>query len=280
MTAMLDTIENLLGATVQHGPLSDRVYVLQLGRTDPAALVDALERLAGDNGYGKIIARLPVDSAAAFFRSGYRCEARIPGFYRGQIDGVFMSRYRDPQRRVGGGRRPVADTRAAKNAGTRAATVDTGTVSVCAPGDAEEMSRVYRQVFASYPFPIQDPRYLAASMASHTRYFCLRHRARIVALSAAEVDSEGLNAEMTDFAVLRPYRGQRLASRLLERMEREMHSAGMQTAYTIARTRSTAMTAVFRAMGYVCAGILPNNTHIAGGIETMAVWYKTLAGSG
>ena len=31
------------------------------------------------------------------------------------------------------------------------------------PADAEAMSRLYRKVFASYPFPIHDPAYLAAT---------------------------------------------------------------------------------------------------------------------
>jgi hypothetical protein len=44
--------------------------------------------------------------------------------------------------------------------------------------------------------------------------------------------------------------------------------------YTIARAASHGMNTTFARQGYRFAGTLVNNTHIAGGIESMNVWYR------
>jgi putative beta-lysine N-acetyltransferase len=108
------------------------------------------------------------------------------------------------------------------------------------------------------------------------RYFGCRLSGKLVALSSAEMDSEGLNVEMTDFATLPDYRGHGLAAHLLARMEAEMADAGMLTAYTIARAYSFGMNITFARAGYEFAGTLTNNTNISGGIESMNVWWKRL----
>ena len=59
-------------------------------------------------------------------------------------------------------------------------------------------------------------------------------------------------------------------------MEKEVHAAGIKTAFTIARAASPGMNAVFRKHGYRYAGLLRNNTQIGGRLESMTVWYKPL----
>ncbi|NIP49233.1 MAG: GNAT family N-acetyltransferase [Phycisphaerae bacterium] len=98
----------------------------------------------------------------------------------------------------------------------------------------------------------------------------------LVALSSAEVDFNGGNVEMTDFATLSDYRGQGLATFLLDRMEEDVRSGGIQTAYTIARAYSYGMNITFAKHGYQYAGTLVNNTQISGQLESMNVWHKHL----
>ena len=148
----------------------------------------------------------------------------------------------------------------------------------CTRMNAAEISRVYRRVFRSYPFPITDPGYLERVMATHVRFYGIRSAGRIVALSSSEMDEESQNVEMTDFATLPDYRTRGLAGYLLTKMESDMAAQGMRTAYTIARAVSPGMNLVFARSGYSLAGTLINSTHIAGGIEGMHVWYKRLQG--
>ncbi len=113
-------------------------------------------------------------------------------------------------------------------------------------------------------------------MQSHIAYFGVKVKGDWVAISSAEMDTKSSNVEMTDFATPPRWRGHRLAQHLLARMETEMKSRGIQTAYTIARAMSAGMNVTFRKAGYAYGGRLKNNTQISGQIESMNVWYKPL----
>jgi putative beta-lysine N-acetyltransferase len=113
-------------------------------------------------------------------------------------------------------------------------------------------------------------------MHSHVAYFCVERGGQIVALSSAEMDEKNGNVEMTDFATDISWRGRRLATLLLAHMEDAMLQKGLFTAYTISRAASYSINVTFSSMGYSFGGLLVNNTNIAGQIESMTVWYKSL----
>ncbi len=99
-------------------------------------------------------------------------------------------------------------------------------------------------------------------------------REQLIALASADVDTEGKNAEMTDFATLPAFRGNNLSVILLSEMENEMKKQEINTLYTIARLNSVAMNKTFLKLKYKYAGTLIKNTNIAGKIESMNVYYK------
>jgi len=146
----------------------------------------------------------------------------------------------------------------------------------CIPDDAERMSKLYKKVFSSYPFPIDDPRHIIDTMLDNISYFGIEINNEFVSLSSAEMDTVSKNVEMTDFATLPEFRGNNFASLLLKFMENQMRSCGIQTAYTIARAISPAMNITFGKASYKYGGRLINNTNISGQIESMNVWYKQL----
>lgn len=115
-------------------------------------------------------------------------------------------------------------------------------------------------------------------MQSNVEYFCIEAGGKIVAVSAAELDKENLNAEMTDFATSTGWRSKNFAQHLLAFMERQVREKKIKTAYTIARAFSVGMNITFRKSGYHFAGRLKNNTNISGSIESMNVWYKNIIG--
>lgn len=274
---MKDRIETIFESLIQHGPLNRRIYLMKLAATDVPTIIPAMARLAKRNGYGKIIAKVPQSHAGAFTAAGFATEAEIPGYGRGRRDLRFMARFMNDRRRREYDPEQVRRTlRRADAPETRPAAGSTWETDRCRVADVPEMSRIYRDVFDSYPFPIHDSGYLKQSLGVTARYFCIRRNHRPVALAAAEIDSHNQAVEMTDFAVLPEWRRNGFAGALLRRMESEMIRQGMATAYTIARISSPGMNRLFRRSGYARAGKLTNNTHIGGRIESMLVWYKRL----
>lgn len=279
MTSTPDTIETRFGALVQHGPLSRRVYLMKIGEADPHNLPAQLDALARERGYTKIFAKLPKDSAGVFLENGYVVEASVPGFYRGDTEVLFLARYLDPARAASQDAAEIA--RIAELASGKPASAPPPLpaefmLRVCTRDDVEAMAGIYREVFSTYPFPIHDSVWLLETMQSHIDYFGVEHEGRLVALASSEMDLDGLNVEMTDFATLPDFRGRNLALHLLAAMEAAMRRKRMRTACTIARAMSPGMNITFAKAGYTFSGTLVNNTNISGGIESMNVWHKRL----
>jgi putative beta-lysine N-acetyltransferase len=278
----MDIIENIKGALIQHGPLNDRIYLMRLGAAEPKGLIALLDRMAVENGYGKIFAKIPASAWEVFQAAAFIKEAVVPGFFNGETDGFFVARYFSAERRRVLPRHiealmAVVRQDAVEAEQTPQEHCQAGRKPVlCTPRDAQEMARVYRRVFASYPCPIHDPAYLHRMMHEGVRWYAVRVEDRIAALAAAEIDSADRNAEMTDFATLPRYRGSGFAAALLRHMDGEARAMGVKTAYTIARAASRGMNIVFKRRGYRYAGLLRNNSWISGAIQSMAVWYKPL----
>jgi putative beta-lysine N-acetyltransferase len=131
-------------------------------------------------------------------------------------------------------------------------------------------------VFETYPFPIYNPGYILKTMDENVQYFGAEKDGEIAALSSAEIDFKGGNAEMTDFATHFAHTGNNLASLLLKTMEEEMEQQGISTLYTIARLNSIPMNKTFLQNEYQYSGTLINNTNIAGKIESMNIYYKQI----
>lgn len=280
---MKDRIESLRHSKIQHGPLNRRVYVMKLHRDDVPGILGDLDELARDKDYGKILAKVPVSLKHVFEESGYVQEALIPEFFKGEEALAFMSKFMIRERKFDDQtdryRSMMTVVRQKTEKFDETPTSQGPEVIRCTPADAGEISVVYRQVFDSYPFPIFDPEFLQGMMDHCTDYFAIRHQGKLVAVAAAEKDFENLSVEMTDFATLPDWRGRGLAGRLLPAMESDMIEQQMVTAFSIARAASLGMNITLGRQGYACGGLLTNNTHIAGRIESMTVWHKHLSES-
>jgi lysine 2,3-aminomutase len=276
---MTDLTERLGASLVQHGPGSDRVYLMELAEVDLPELVDRLGELARRNRYGKVIGKVPADHVSLFERHGYVTEALVPGFFGGRVDGHFMAKYLDRSRSrldqasqveqvLAVARERAQGTQPALPAGVRLAR--------CGPDDVGAMAELYRLVFPSYPFPIHEPSFLAECMADHVFFMGAWQGKELVALASAEQYLQASHAELTDFATLPDYRRRGLAGALLREVEGHARSQGFALVYTIARALSAGMNVTFARGGYDLGGTLINNTQISGRIETMNVWYKLL----
>lgn len=265
---------------MQHGPGSNRVYLMKLDKADSLGILHHIDALARRKGYTKIFAKIPAGSRTLFEQSGYRLEAAIPNFYDGREDGLFMARYYNPDRLLDPASERVKSVlaRACEKAiEPHHYEISQGLeIRLATPADCQQMSELYQQVFASYPFPINDPEYLLQTMAENVLYAGVWQDKKLLALASAEVDEKMANAEMTDFATHANGRGRGLAGILLQKLEALMAEAAIKTCYTIARATSFGMNITFARNHYTFAGTLINNTQISGALESMNVWYKLL----
>ncbi|WP_238480282.1 putative beta-lysine N-acetyltransferase [Mangrovibacterium lignilyticum] len=275
----MDKVEKLGQSLIHHGSENNRVYLLKLHSDDVPVITKQLEALALQNGYTKIIGKVPMGSLAVFEAAGYRQEAHIPGFFESGDAVAFMAKYFDQFRSV-----VDQDEKASfdvwlgegirKNDYSFKKTFNIARITMA---DCGKMANLYQQVFKSYPFPIFDPEYLKETIQEgQVIYFGVWAGAELVGLSSAELDRGNRNAEMTDFAVLPSYRGHKLALYLLQEMEKEMTAEGFRVLYTICRLKSPGMNKTFINSGYRFGGVLVNNTQIAGQIESMNVFYKNI----
>ncbi len=278
----MDTIENMHGSVIQHGPHNNRIYLMHLDTEKTDLLLPSLDRLAENNGYTKIFARIPAPVYSLFAEAGYGREAVVPYFFKGGIDAVFAARYFSASRRKDQPDEQLTGLiRKAGQFGTALQEKGDsrplhGEVRQCTAADTAEMSRIYGRIFATYPFPVNDPVYLKKMMAENVLYFAVHVKKEIAALASAELDPENGTAEMTDFATMEQWRGRGFAGKLLHHMHDQVLRHGITTVYTIARAQSYGMNLVFQRQGYSYGGFLPNNTQIAGSMQSMTVWYKHL----
>jgi putative beta-lysine N-acetyltransferase len=266
-------------ADVVVSPHNQRLQVLRYEADDVPGLVRALGERAAAEGFGKVFAKVAGEHEGRFSDAGMEPEATIRGYYSG-ADATVVSLFLDSARR----RRPFADEQQEILDAITGRPPDPALpelppgyrLSVAEPEDADDLAALYREVFASYPFPIMDPGYLVSTMATHVVYRLVRDAGgAVVAAASAETDAGHGNAEMTDFATLPSQRGHGLAQHLLAALEDDMAERRIDALYTIARARSAGMNRVFANRGYVWTGTLVNNCHISGRFEDMHVWCRT-----
>ncbi|MEA3362939.1 MAG: putative beta-lysine N-acetyltransferase [Thermodesulfobacteriota bacterium] len=273
-----DQIESFGSSTIQHGSVNDRVYLMKLNQRDFPQILSYINSLAISHNYSKVFAKVPEFGRNFFEQEGYRVEASIPNFYRGEEDVFFMARYFHPDRLIDHNAdqvQQVLEAAHAKASNDHHVSLPDGCdCRIASSADCEQMALLYQQVFASYPFPIHDPDYLVKTMVENVIYAGIWKDNQLLALASAEIDFSGGNAELTDFATDPEWRGHGLAHTLLSHLENEMRNSGHCTCYTIARATSFGMNICFAQHDYQSTGTLVKNTQISGGLESMNVWYK------
>ncbi|GAB1401474.1 putative beta-lysine N-acetyltransferase [Elusimicrobiota bacterium] len=274
-----DIVETICNSIVQHGKNSDRVYIMKIGTKNTAGLIKTVNELAEKNNYSKIFAKIPSAMLAEFLKDGYVREAFIKGYYNGKEDAFLLGKYLRKERSVLNNKfeiETIISTANSKKNTLPSQINKQYKIIICSKKHSREMADIYKLVFKSYPFPIHEPKYIEQTMDDNVIYFGAVYNEKIIALSSSEVDKQAQSVEMTDFATVPEYLGKATALYLLKEMEKHMIDNDIITSYTIARSESAGMNITFARNGYEFSGTLVNNTNIAGKIESMNVWYKTL----
>ena len=272
-----DEVLNIRGNRIQQGPDNDRVYLFKPRVDNLDGMASELLVLAKEYGRSKVVAKIPSSSFLEFERFGYVVEAVIPRLYRGKDNGLLMSFFIDPKR-ASPERNDfdkLMDLAISKQQSPRNHNPDVD-VKLAKKQDADSLVELYSSTFGSYPFPINDPAFIAMTMDNNSDYFMIKEEGKIIAAASAEINHSGENAEMTDFAVLPSHRGRGLAIELLAEMEHQVKKKGIKVAYTIARASSIGINRTFARLRYEYRGRLVKNADICDQLESMNVWSKDL----
>jgi len=277
---MSDQIEQINQSTIQHGDFSNRIYLMNLANEDVKGTIEQLEQLAKEHNYTKIIVKSPAKFGNEFEAAGYFREAFIPRFFNGEEDLYFMSKFysdvREQQKNAKKARQ-ILNKAIKKHHVYQDVTLEKDyEFKVLGPEDTEEMAKVFKKTFHTYPFPIFDANYLKQAMKENVVYFGVFHRGKLVAASSCEIYPKKSSVEMTDFAILEKFRGRRLSIILLAKMEEHMRAMNIKTAYAMANAQSFGMNITFAKFGYKYTGTLLNNANLGGELKSLNIWYKPL----
>jgi len=203
-----DKIEKQKGTLIQHGPSNDRVYLMKCNKRDPEISLKVVEEIAEKQNYGKIFAKIPEDYVGIFKENDYDVEARVPRFFNGKKDGVFISKFRDEERAEVNEKRISHIIETAQSKDTVKKSTISHEVRELGFDDIKSITEIYSNVFESYPFPIFDEDYIMECLDSHVRMFGIEDKnGRLVSIASCEMDLKSENVEMTDFATIPTARG-------------------------------------------------------------------------
>ncbi len=277
-----DKMEKIGASVIQHGKYNDRVYIMHLEKEDVDEVFKYTEKTAQENNYSKIFAKIPASLYDHLDQKEYLIEAKVPLFFNGEEDVLFLSKYIDPNRQIMTdeikqeveNNIAIAESKAGQ---LKLKDIDNEyTIRLLEHKDAIQLAELYKIVFETYPFPIHDPEFLKEMMDDNIEYWGIFLNDKLVSAASSEQYKTESVVEMTDFATNPDYLGKGFALHLLKRMEQSMFTKGYKTLYTIARSLSPAMNITFAKDNYKFAGTLVNNTNIFGKIEPMNVWYKPI----
>lgn len=282
-----DTITTLSRSVIQFGPLNNRVYLMKLDTRDMPGIVPELEKLAREHGLTKICAKVPAQAQPLFFNRGFIQEARIPGFFHGREDGLYMARFLDQARSQPNPACPEPPPLGevhSRDVSTHhhpeqslPRTLPAGmSVRKLGSEQAANIARIFTHSFTAYPFPLYDLDYISHCMQTHICFYGIEAQGQIAAIAASEMDDSAGHVEMTDFITLPAFRGHGLATILLQTLEQEMSMRGFSISFSIARAGAPGINTVFARQGYTYRGRLVQNTRFNDRLEDMNVWSKRL----
>lgn len=276
----IEEIININNSTIEISKLCDRIYITKFCDIKAEETFYELEKIANERNLLKIIGRIPATSKEIFLNNGYKIEVHIPGFYNNETDVYFMSKFLTPEREIYRDKELIEDV--LKKSWEKANSPQVFDLTEgfyynkIDESQIEDLVKLYKDIFETYPTPIFDVDYIAKNMHNNDEYFGIWQAEKLVATAEIEKDIEAQNAELTAFAVLPEYRGYNFSTYLINELEKILKEQNFKTSYAIARAASYSMNIAFAKMKYIYAGTLVNNTCISGNLEHMHVWYKKI----
>ena len=225
--------------------------------------------------YSKCILKVKEGDVSAFLSIGFIYEGKIRNYFSG-MDAHLMTKYRENWRRNS---TSWTDEDHILEGVLKKSPTPLKQKPMMRQGresDAEALALLYKQVFSVYPTPMDDPAYIRKAMKDDTIFFVIEEHGKMISAASAEVNRKHKNAEMTDCATLAEHRKGGAMRYLIMELEKRLVEENIYYAYSIARSLSFGMNAVFHQLGYEYGGRLVNNVKIYQDWENMNLWSKVL----
>ncbi|MCK6257152.1 putative beta-lysine N-acetyltransferase [Fictibacillus sp. KIGAM418] len=250
-------------------------------RGNISSLAAEVNELAVQHDFSKVIIKAKSEHVGAFLALGFLPEAVFSQYFNGS-DAVAMCRYYTNERKRSDYwveedkiMDRIFELPEGKSGGH--SLPENYLIRLADQNDTEGLSTLYGKVFQVYPTPMNDPSYIKNTMEQGTIYYVIEQNKEIVSAASADINMQYHNAELTDCATLAEHRKFGLMKILIEKLELELKNRKIYCAYSIARSLSFGMNAVFFQRGYKYQGRFTKNCLIFDKYEDMNLWMRDLS---
>lgn len=263
-------------ARIKFDEFNQRVKVISY-KGDLEDLMEKLSAYESKSAIGKIFSIVPKDDISVYKEQGFIIEAKIEQFFNGQ-PAYFLSKFLTHKRKMSMNlpeeEEVLIRSREYISEDYMNPTYEKYTIRDVVKEDADELAKLYDEIFETYPSPLNNSNYIQFSMDHNVFFKVALYENKIVSAASADIDPINLNAEITDCATSKSHRGHGLIGRLIFELEKDLRLKKYKVLYSTARATSTGMNIVFAKHDYEYGGRLINHCHICGEFENMNIWCK------
>jgi putative beta-lysine N-acetyltransferase len=236
--------------------------------------------IAHEQGFTKVILKARQEDLSAALAHGFMLEGIISRYFKGN-DAYCMAFYLTDERRTSDfwvkEDKIIQDVSSVPRLMENQQIPENYTLRFATDEDAHELAILYSTIFETYPTPMNDERYIKKVMEEGTIFSVIEYEGTIVSAASAEVNEMYHNAELTDCATLPNHRKHGFMKVLISALEQELIRKNIYCSYSLARSLSMGMNAVFHQLGYEYGGRLTKNCNIWDKYEDMNIWGKDLS---
>ncbi|MGE7183936.1 putative beta-lysine N-acetyltransferase [Peribacillus sp. NPDC006672] len=236
--------------------------------------------IAKEQGFTKVILKARNEDLSVALGQGFMLEGILSRYFKGN-DAYSMAFYLTDERRTSDfwvkEDKIIQDVSGISRLVEMQQIPENYILRFAAEEDAQELANLYGEIFETYPTPMNDERYIKKVMEEGTIFSVIEYEGSIVSAASAEVNEMYHNAELTDCATIPHHRKHGFMKVLLSELEQELIRKNIYCSYSLARSLSMGMNAVFHQLGYEYGGRLTKNCNIWDKYEDMNIWGKDLS---
>ncbi|MEY9869007.1 putative beta-lysine N-acetyltransferase [Peribacillus sp. B2I2] len=236
--------------------------------------------IAKEQGFTKVILKARNEDLSAALGQGYMMEGILSRYFNGN-DAYCMAFYLTDERRTSDfwvkEDKVIQDVSEIPRLMDMQKIPENYILRFATDEDVQELANLYGEIFETYPTPMNDERYIKKVMEEGTIFSVIEYEGSIVSAASAEVNEMYHNAELTDCATIPHHRKHGFMKVLISALEQELIRKNIYCSYSLARSLSMGMNAVFHQLGYEYGGRLTKNCNIWDKYEDMNIWGKDLS---